>query len=405
MLTATGITGPEMPFVYGPSQMRGSSSSTVFHRLRRYPRSLSRDAREDRLTEALAVTLNAAPDAAVFLVRTLFPTFPLPSKQPEVNTQVQVGNGNRIDLELAFGGERPELLVWFESKVDSPAYRSQGEDYMRRLAERGVPWLFAWLTKPDAAIAGGVPNEARHVSWQGLAEALHQWLDERGAAGRETRASWFVQQFLEHLDKEEMLAQTEPFSIADAEALLRYRRAEAALIHIVGSTARRVWDTWGRFSPSDAARLEGAWGGQDESRLKEQGRELNWFKYPCVQGMRESAWPAAWWFEFALIHDDWRGEATAKQLVVCTGLVLRTKDRGLGRDEFGEYVERLDSGGFKHGQVGRSADPWDVFFTHQTLAELAENIDGQPVSSQIDTLTQWVVDAFQKLNEIGPPTG
>lgn len=385
--------------------MRSDSPSTVFDRLRQYARSLSRDAREDRLTEALAVTLNAAPDAAAYLVRRLFQPEALPSVLPKANTQVQVGERKRVDLELTFGSARRELMVWFESKVDSPAYRSQGEEYMRRLEEIGAPWEFAWLTRAEASVAGDVPEQAKHTNWQELAETLRDWLNGHAVEDLGTRGPWFVQQFLEHLEKEEMLAQTDPFSTDDAKALRHFRAAEKALDHLVEATAHKAWDVWGRHPADDVVRLQEAWDGDDkEWKWKKVGeRWLAWFKYPCVEAGGESAWPESWWFEFDLRYDDWHSETRTEQLAICAGLAFRAKDRGLNDTQFDDYVERLARGGFKHGQVGGGADPWDVFLTHQTLDELAERLEGQAVSDQVKTLTGWVTKAFHQLNEIGPP--
>src|SRR4051794_40956260 len=97
---------------------------TLFRRLRKYTPTVDRDAREDRLTEALAATFEAAPDAARALVTEWFDV--RPEGPLTVATQKRVRPGERLDLELVFGPpNRRNLTVWLEAKVDAGAFAGQ----------------------------------------------------------------------------------------------------------------------------------------------------------------------------------------------------------------------------------------------------------------------------------------
>src|SRR5438874_148669 len=104
--------------------MGAARHATVFRRLQQFARTPGRDAREDRLTEALAATFEASPEAARFVVGEWFAL--APAGELTVTTQRWARATERLDLELVFGAlNHPEARVWLEAKVDATPYRQQ----------------------------------------------------------------------------------------------------------------------------------------------------------------------------------------------------------------------------------------------------------------------------------------
>lgn len=365
----------------------------MFSRLRRYARTPLRNAREDRLTEALAVTLNAAPDAAAFLVQKIFRE--LPNLDPfAANTQRTVQSG-RIDLELCFGApHNPELLVWFENKVDSPAYTAQGESYMQELNERPCRSAFVWLLREGEEVSGEPPNEACVLSWQDLAGYLRTWLnsvDQADAAG--ARGPWIVSQFLDHLEKEEMLAATESLSVADAEALDRVEHARAKLHSLIKFAGEKVQREWGAYSESEIGRLRREkWASADTEAW--QGEEIS-FKYPCFRKGESSPSHDCWWFEINYKRGDaWQTQG--ESMVLFAGLVLRATDvPSSGFDRLAGHVQGRDFD--PPGWIGGS-DGWRLLGRCLTVRDWIQ-LSSDEASEQIQWLADWATKTFTELND------
>lgn len=226
------------------------SSLSLFGRLRQYETTSGRHPREDQLTEALAATLDAAPDAAKRLVERIFHHGESAIDSPcRVRSQPDPGQHGRADLEIAFGPEdRPSLRVWFENKVDSPAYGDQGERYMRRLEELrsldGGSWRFAWILRVGSTVEDGPFERASVVTWQDLASVLDEWRARQD--DQESYATRLVAEFVKHLE-EQGLGRTRALSERDALALNWHEEAQLPARQLVEQARALVRERWGEF--------------------------------------------------------------------------------------------------------------------------------------------------------------
>ncbi len=220
---------------------------SLFRRLRQYGTTPGRHPHEDQLTEALAATLDAAPAAARTLVERFFGTKALPTDGAcRVCSQPDPGEHGRADLELAFGpAGRPDLRVWFENKVDSTAYRSQGERYIGRLEElqglQGGESRFAWVLRVGHDVDGDPPEGVPVFTWQDVASALHEWRDRQ--EDRESYATRLAAEFVKHLE-EEGLAHTRALSERDALALNWHGEAQLPARELVEQARALVHQRW-----------------------------------------------------------------------------------------------------------------------------------------------------------------
>lgn len=363
--------------------------STLFERLQRYQRTAGRDAREDRLTEALAVTLEAAPGAARHVVRKHFDVC-VPS-DPRVATQVHRPGVGRVDLELCFDHPAQRaLIIWLEAKVDSRAFRAQGEKYMRELGRRpSESWRFAWLMRGDHDVEGDVPDGAKRLTWQELGSSLREWLGGQGGS-REDYGRTLVSEFLDHLEGEERLAFTQRLAADDAGALDAYAVAVGRLRELLDQTKALLEQEWGRRDPA---------GG--ESWRRRSSQKLPDFYLALRRGRRnvESSWPKSCYFEWHGRRDDAR-EQPHGLWVIGAGV---TFPAAAAPDEakFREWFDELRGAGFEHGSGWRNE--YEHVFKYLTLAKLAEECDGRDVGVQAKQLADWVIRVLDELNRLGPP--
>jgi len=384
---------------YPQTQVPGSNSAqasyldlmtSVFQRLQRYQRTPGRDAREDRLTEALAVTLEAAPEAARHLVEDHFSVSPAGSGQ--VATQVP-RPGLRADLELCFGRPtQPEVLIWFEAKVDSRAYREQGERYMQEL-ERLAPgrWRFTWLMRGEGEVEGGLPDGAKCLTWQGLAASLRGWLREEGGS-LDWHGPRLVSEFLDHLEREERLAFTERLEKTDAAVLGAYDVARGRLDELLRQARTVLEKEWGRLDPVG----ENGWPQRRSPQLPDFHLRLT------REGKTgDSAWPKNCWFEWHGRTDDAR-EHPEGAWILGAGATFQVTEAP-SEAEFREWFESIRRERFEYGQGGWKND-FRYIFRYLTLEELAEVCDGEDVATQARQLAEWVINALTKLKDFGPPT-
>lgn len=364
--------------------------SSLFQRLQRYQRTPGRNAVEDRLTEALAVTFDAAPEAARHVVAACFDDEDPPKGiNADVSTQVR-RRGLRVDLELEFRSPtRLELLVCFEAKVDSRAYREQGEKYMRELEQRAsCGWRFAWLTR-DPYVECGRPPVAKHFTWQGLGVSLREWLCKQSDP-RELHGPRLVSEFLDHLEKEQGLAFTQRLEQHDADVLGTYEVARGRLDELLLRTRDRLKDERGLLDRDDAE----SW----PQRLT-RGLPDFYLLLPPGGGSSELAWPKDSYFEWHGRWDDAR-ERRDGSWIIGAGVTFSTD--APNEADYKEWFEAIRAGGFEYGWGGPSNEYWYVF-RYLTLRELAELCDGRDVEAQAKQLACCVIKALDALNEIGPP--
>jgi hypothetical protein len=171
----------------------------LFRRLRRYTATADRDSREDRLTEALAATFEAAPEAARALVDNWFgirPDGPL-----VVTTQKRVRPGERLDLEVVFGSlNRRNLTVWLEAKVGAGAYREQVTRYQEAQASVQGERRLCWLLPVERQVHGGSPEGVLERTWVDVAVALNRWLRRLHPSELPMYPAMIVREFVEHLE-------------------------------------------------------------------------------------------------------------------------------------------------------------------------------------------------------------
>jgi hypothetical protein len=173
---------------------------TLFSRLGRYRPTALRIAREDRLTEALAATLEACPSVAMRLVSEWFGR--APSGALAVATQTWVGPTDRIDLELVFGPvKRPEFRVWFEAKVDAKPTSDQILRYRETLGELAGESRLLWLL-PTGVRPGAPLDGVEEKTWQQLASLVDSWLRELDKDEQDSYPAGLAREFVRHLEEE-----------------------------------------------------------------------------------------------------------------------------------------------------------------------------------------------------------
>ncbi len=362
-----------------------AKGETLFWRLRRYRRTPGRDAREDRLTEALAVTLESCNEGARALVRDVFGKEIDLSGDITVRTQQAAGGARRVDIELAFGPEdRPRLRVWFENKVGPEATTpsKQGEQYMRHLAEpykgRNVEWCFAWILPVGMEIEGDVPEKARRATWQEVASVLREVDEESGLPDNDFGLT-LTRQFVQHLE-EEKLAQVTPLTEKGADALNGYETALAAMSEIV--TQARV-------------EIQQKWDAPGESVKGARGNPL-WFyhHYPMQKKLDAAAWPESGqcWFEWHARPDDAREEPQG-EAIFAAGVVFRVESAPEPRRD-GEWLDYFHK---RHFEYGSGDAEYQYLMRYMTLAELARAGSESDLTAQASALARFVVESFEAL--------
>lgn len=358
---------------------------SLFLRLQRYARTPGRNASEDRLTEALGTTLDAAPEAARFLVREFFDVEP--SAEPTTRAQIYVRHVGRIDLELCFGNQgKPELLVWFENKVDAKADAEQGRRYIRELEKRGCDWTFSWLIPTGKQVVGGLPAHATMHTWQELGATLRRWLQDQ-RSGSEEIGPWIVSQFLHHLESEEKLAFIEPFAEDDAKTLEHYEVAQGRLRQLLEQTKEIISDEW-------PPRPKSWW--------PERSRRRDFFLVfdPARQG-EVSPWPERCWFEWHGRPDGAR-ETPEERWVIGAGVTFPANLAPLEND-FPSLFDDLRRHDFEIGQGGLGNE-FTYIFRYIAYGELAK-LESDGLGGQARALADWVTSAFDTLNGLELPEG
>ena len=222
--------------------------ATIFGRLRRYAFTPGRDAREDRLTEALAATLEAAPDAARALTKAFFVDEQVEWERlgaPRIATQRRTDAGDRIDLQISFGQEaRPDFTAWIEAKVDARPERAQAERYLDAASRAGGTRV-CWLLPVGTTVRGGSPDAVPVRTWQELAVTLHNWHESVPQDQRHEHGASLVSESIRHLEEEEVLAATQPFNPEDATAINQFPRSTAKLETILRDAQKYLHAEWG----------------------------------------------------------------------------------------------------------------------------------------------------------------
>src|SRR3954449_6561865 len=142
---------------------------SMFDRLTRFPHTPGRDRKEERLTEAFAATLRAAPELARTVVTDLFELKRPPEGEATVTPQRRTGLGlQRVDIEIRFGPRpTPILRVWLELKWGAAPDGEQLAEYDQALQAQPGPFQLALITPaPVLAPPPGTPARVRCATWQ-----------------------------------------------------------------------------------------------------------------------------------------------------------------------------------------------------------------------------------------------
>ena len=328
---------------------------TLFGRLRRYAFTPGRDAREDRLTEALAATLEAAPAAARRLVTALFADHDSGDElkfggEARIATQRRTLAGDRIDLQVSFGPEaRPTFTAWIEAKVDAPATREQAERYVAAARQNRGPTRVCWLLPVGRPVQGGTPDGVPVCTWQELAATLDTWVGSLSSAEREGYGASLVAEFVRHLEEEQALASTQPFSGDDAAVINQYARSTAKLESILNDARQYVRLEWGELDDTGPTR-----------RIHE------FFEHVPThsQGASPWPWPTEHYFEWDVGLDSAREQPNGEWVV---GAGVSFPAATAPRYDDTPWLHRAAALGFEYAPSGRSM----VLYRYITLVELA----------------------------------
>lgn len=352
--------------------MSHSRPTSLFSRLRRYSPTPGQDPYEDRLTEALAATFEAAPEAARHVVGKWWDLDVHGS--PAITTQRRADGLDRVDLELRFAApsELP-LTVWIEAKAGAPAERSQAERYLESQGRLPGKKLFAWLLPVGTEIRGGTPPQAAVRTWEDLAVALDEWRGDTSTAESGGFATGVVAEFIRHLEEENM-ASTHPLEPGDVIALDRYDLALARLEAVVRGARARVGAAWGTPGYS-----------------RQQPRFPDFFEH-----WPTGSWslPSEFYFEWHCRRDDARIHPRGER-IIGAGATFAAASAPTESDS-PEWLESLYGDGFEYARKGS----YSFLCRYRTLAELQE---GDSLQDQAAGLANWVVETFQALDKRRPP--
>ena len=353
---------------------RPGRSPTIFARLRRYAVTPGRDAREDRLTEALAATLQAAPDAARALVSAFFAV--KLAGIPSVTTQRRTDRGDRVDLEIRVGSDtRPEFVAWIEAKVDAVPGRDQAERYLTAARALGCEARVCWLLPVGVQVQGGTPEGVPVHTWQELAVALATWVDSLPPTMHDLHGPRLAAEFIRHLEQEEALAATQPFSAVDATAINQFPTAAAKLQLVVQHASALLHARWGALDGLAARGLP------------------DFLEHVPTHSTGHTPWP--WPSEHCF---EWHGrldkarESPNGEWVIGAGAAFPVASAPNDNEP---WVTPALARGFEYGRGGG----WMFLCRYLTLAELAA--EGRQ-SQQSLFLAQWLSSTFQHLEDLPP---
>jgi hypothetical protein len=349
-----------------------ASRPTLFRRMRRFSPTPGRDAREDRLTECLAATFEAAPEAARFLVAEWFDLSP--DGGLTVTTQRRVRPGERLDLELVFGSvNRPEVTVWLEAKVGAIPWRDQAARYLAVLETVPGDTRLSWLLPVGREVGGGSPDGVSKKSWQDLAVAMNAWLRSSDASTLNTYPARIVQEFVEHLE-EEGLAVTHPLTSEDVAAVQGYQVAEKRIQELL--------------------RLARALVHQPRPAVADGRRP------PAGLGFWEHVEPLASWAGSGYL--EWRGTHDGLRLdpvgafAIGAGASWHHGTEPSEREQQ-DWFERRYAQGFEYGA---SRHNMVYLLRYQSLSDLIPSpgdVIGSGIDDQARTLSSWALDSWAML--------
>ena len=353
---------------------------SLFDRLTRHSYNPRRNPQEERLTEAFAATLEAAPDAAAQLVKSLRLTSSKPDTDLQVTTQRPAGGG-RVDVELRFGTHaRPELVVWLELKCDAPPDGDQLWSYARALTALPYRTELALITRRDAVFPEAAPG--RHGTWQEVGRALDQWWRDADRSEPDAHATAMVREFVDYLE-EVQLAAINALDVTDVLALSAYPTAAERMNEVVTLASRDIAVKW---SPCVVD-------GQDKPEWQRDNPLDFWRTYAFSADV---PWPESYWLEFNAGDDENRPQARG-EAAFGAGASTRLTD-ALNDAYHSAWIAELERLGFEYSHEGGD-DGYRFLFRYLYPAELLVYSD---LHEQAGALARWVLETFELISSQPP---
>ena len=354
------------------------ATPSLFRRLQQYPRRPGRDPVEDRLTEGLAATLDAAPDAARFLISSRFPALPTTGRLT-IRTQVRESGANRIDLEVEFAGSGGTTRVWFENKVASPVEPAQGLRYVQRLQElqqegRHQQWGFSWICPATATGLSVAPAYLLPAGHLAAARYLTRYLGASLPDQRDQYGPTLVDNFITHLAEEAFRDTQRGLHDADFLSLATYQGASAKIKILARQVGEKLQEDWGEVS-------------------FQYDRPANFYYhyYHLLPG-----WPTDSWLEFNG-RDDFARLSPRGDLVFGAGPVVEVRHLPDAVDLAG-WREALEALGFEINS------PREYLFVMRYLPFAEVAAFGADLDSQVTQLATWASAAFNDAVGFPPPS-
>jgi hypothetical protein len=393
------------------------SGSSIFHRVGRYPPSLTHDPRENRLTEITAALLErldgfprevvlrlleSAHTSAEARLRTAasdeialwdrarrriasqlqdFREADCP--RVRVTTQRTTANHNFVDLEMHFlpalftPGD--DFLFWIEVKHGANVHGEQLFHYEQEIG--GAKHCLAVVLAPrlDMPHLTGVPEAMPVIDWQAVARLVR---DRRRRASPGSGEYWLLREYEIYLTEEGLM---------DGEALT----TEHALALALEPSAA---DAVARLCEHASAYVQQHWGAALEQKMsgKNPGYGLGyWASYHRARdgGQGTSNWRDSW-FEWGTRRDTSRDEARNGWAFFAGATFENKNSPALVQDNQPWLSERADEG-FEYVQEWYWR-LWRFLYPQQLLAT-------SDIESQSRKLGEWVVESFDLLADHEPP--
>lgn len=358
--------------------------ASIFQRLERYsPREDGRDPGEDRLTEAFAFTLEAAPDLARSLGRRwLDVSDDVTLEEPVVNTQRRGAGRDRIDLEIVFAGTTGRRArVWVEvkrsSKLSGP---DQLEKYGRALNDGSNAFTYQRLVfLPPADFDTStidVPESAYRDDWQQTGLSIRRWADTDGRNHR--LQARIVREFLSYL-KELNLAVTDRLGLMHAVVLEEHANTYLALKALVDRTDALV----AQGAPTRENGVKAQPGIGKPTDQCDPGQRRHGLTWPSLYRVFESEASKARELPAYLEWNFWPRKTAAGQALFAAGVTASSRtplrDQGV-RSAFQD-----------EGFAYPDEDDFARIYKYFAPAELvrAESLD-----EQAEILAAWILETF-----------
>jgi hypothetical protein len=363
---------------------------------------------ENRLTQALAVTLRRVPEAARILALAWTDPNMAGAASREVacdstaalhnllregvslqsaQTQVRTLSGRQVDLELRFGrAPQPsaeDLVIWIESKLAADPGDRQVLSYTEDIKDVGAECTVVVLAPRESLSYGpeDVPEDVPQRSWQ----ASGRWLEHMARA---TVESDVIERFL----LEELIAYMREDNLVDPRAVgpelllaLAYAdQAEAALKRLCEDVSARL-----------------------TNHYKEPSSVAEWYGKPTYGWNYWEAWDlrlgsdgeADLWLDWNAKKAPAHEKSEGRSLFFMSGLAA--KDAESLSATPGDRIQRLLAGVDVEGRHVRFERASDECERITRIALPEEVLVGRILEDQADSLARWIRETFKAIEAVG----